>query len=107
MCVCVCSDGERHVDKASYRTTRKIQGKTLILKLLIVKCVLLFFPQAFAGEGQRLNGKMKPDKSPVEGSEVNVTRGVPNYNYQRGKITFEKAKSLNPHQPQEEMVSRV
>ena len=64
--------------------------------------------QAFAGEGQRLNGKVKNGKPgpSQEQEETKRVRGVPNYNYKRGKLTFERAKNLNPH-PQEAMVSTV
>ena len=32
-------------------------------------------------------------------------RGIPNYNYKKGKITFAKAKDLRPVEPEEPMVS--
>lgn len=61
--------------------------------------------KAFTGEGQRLNGKVRNKLGGAEQSEEAETkraRGVPNYDYKKGKITFEKAKHLNPH-PQESM----
>ena len=47
------------------------------------------------------NDKLDPSEEQGEDKRV---RGVPNYNYKKGKLTFEKAKNLNPH-PQEAMVS--
>ncbi|KAL5477342.1 hypothetical protein EMCRGX_G024131 [Ephydatia muelleri] len=56
----------------------------------------------FAGEGQRLDGKTKNVKAP-EQPLLKVERGVPNYNYKRGKLTFTKAKLLKakPEEPME------
>ena len=47
------------------------------------------FLQAFCGSGNRLDGKQKNTGScpaPLDASEIR--RGVPNYNYKRGKLTF-------------------
>jgi len=45
--------------------------------------------QAFSGQGNRLDGKTKaalPTSDPVKPQEIK--RGIPNYDYQKGKITF-------------------
>ncbi|XP_003385861.1 PREDICTED: ubiquitin fusion degradation protein 1 homolog [Amphimedon queenslandica] len=58
--------------------------------------------KAFSGQGQRLDGKVKksndsnqtqlPQKQQVTQSKRE--RGIPNYNYVKGRITFARAKSL-------------
>ena len=74
----------------------------------------------FSGEGQRLDGKVKSKSKgsagssssqqqqgsssrQQEASEVPV-RGIPNYDYKKGKLTFARAKNLNTN-PEEPMVS--
>lgn len=45
--------------------------------------------RAFTGQGNRLDGKKKNTEScptPVQPHEI--TRGIPNYNYKKGKLTF-------------------
>lgn len=58
--------------------------------------------QAFGGEGQRLDGKSKNLKVPKSDQPIKRERGIPNYSYKKGKLTFAKAKSLKP-EPEEPM----
>lgn len=66
--------------------------------------------KAFGGEGQRLSGKVKnkggssSQSQEAENSEKQ-TRGIPNYNYRKGKLTFAKAKNLKT-EPEEAMVRK-
>jgi ubiquitin fusion degradation protein 1 len=52
--------------------------------------------RAFTGEGQRLDGR-KPRQLPaiVPVSDNSTKRGIPNYDYKKGKLTFPKG-SLRP-----------
>ncbi|CAH1801419.1 unnamed protein product [Owenia fusiformis] len=43
----------------------------------------------FSGSGNRLDGKIKNTESaPITGQTSEIKRGIPNYNYKKGKITF-------------------
>lgn len=45
--------------------------------------------RAFGGQGNRLDGKTKPMQNVPEVVEPHdIKRGIPNYNYRKGKITF-------------------
>jgi hypothetical protein len=47
---------------------------------------------AFSGQGNRLDGKNKPTTSaPNVIRPQDIKRGIPNYGYQKGKITFIRA----------------
>lgn len=57
--------------------------------------------KAFRGEGQRLDGKVRNNGGTLTQSgqhKLTVAekpvRGIPNYNYRKGKITFVKAKNI-------------
>ena len=70
--------------------------------------VLPLLSKAFGGEGQRLSGKAKgkggnSSQSKEDENIEKPSRGIPNYNYRKGKLTFAKAKNLKPD-PEEEMV---
>jgi len=43
---------------------------------------------AFSGQGNRLDGKAKQTSSAPESSQQTIKRGIPNYDYKKGKITF-------------------
>ena len=80
--------------------------------------------QAFSGDGQRLDGKEKKNATRVSEPQQHTKRcvcvcvchcvcygwrcllrerGVPNYNYQKGRLSFARAKDLRP-EPEEPMV---
>lgn len=59
--------------------------------------------QAFTGQGQRLDGKTKNLISPDTQQQHKRERGIPNYNYKKGKITFMKAKTLKALMKEESM----
>jgi len=44
--------------------------------------------RAFSGQGNRLDGKAKPLPSTLDGVQHEIRRGIPNYDYKKGKITF-------------------
>lgn len=45
--------------------------------------------QAFSGQGNRLDGKKKNTESPITLPQPHeLKRGIPNYNYKKGKLTF-------------------
>ena len=50
--------------------------------------------QAFSGEGQRLDGKLNKSAVISTDSSSENKRGVPNYNYKKGRINFIRSKAL-------------
>lgn len=60
--------------------------------------------KAFSGDGQRLDGKEKKNATRVSEPQQHTKRerGVPNYNYQKGRLSFARAKDLRP-EPEEPM----
>ena len=62
--------------------------------------------QAFSGDGQRLDGRTnKNNVSLLASSTEKVKRGLPNYKYKKGKLTF-VPKSLMSGQQPEPMASK-
>jgi ubiquitin fusion degradation protein 1 len=47
--------------------------------------------RAFSGQGNRLDGKAKPTTNLSDGIQHEIKRGIPNYDYKKGKITFSRA----------------
>jgi len=46
---------------------------------------------AFSGHGNRLDGKAKPASNLLDGIQHEIKRGIPNYDYKKGKIRFIRA----------------
>uniref|UniRef100_A0A672JAV5 Ubiquitin recognition factor in ER-associated degradation protein 1 n=1 Tax=Salarias fasciatus TaxID=181472 RepID=A0A672JAV5_SALFA len=56
---------------------------------ILMKLLICFLGQAFTGSGNRLDGKTKgiePSPAPLTASDIK--RGIPNYDFKVGKITF-------------------
>lgn len=61
--------------------------------------------QAFSGSGFRLDGKKKKSNAPSEPvplGPVDKKRGIPNYEYKKGKITFKRVFKTNNTQKEPE-----
>jgi len=61
--------------------------------------------QAFSGGGQRLDGKVNKNASPSIDHPIESKRGLPNYNYKKGKLNFVRAKTLLADPATEPVVS--
>ena len=90
---------------------------------MIIIIIIVLFHKVFSGEGQRLDGKVKGkakasagSSSPSQRSSSSSgqqtaaptaaevpARGIPNYDYKKGKLMFARARTLNTN-PEEPMV---
>lgn len=75
-----------------------------MLTSLLISLVII---QAFSGEGQRLDGKINKSIITSTDNSTENKRGLPNYNYKKGKINFIKSKALLTSQQPEPMVSLI